>query len=183
MQQTNVVAVIEASAVTGFAPFTVVFSAAGEPLGNIGWDLGDGTQASSGTVTHTFTEPGSYPVDLSLEVNGCSGSDQLIITVLAPGQVPDAEVSSIIVPNVITPNGDGMNDRLEPILQRIVRMELRIYNRWGQEVAYLDRPGRTWDARGPSGEPVVEGTYFYAVEAWGGDGVDHSRTGNITILR
>lgn len=183
VQQTNVVAVIEASAVTGFAPFIVVFSAAGEPLGNIGWDLGDGTQASSGTVTHTFTEPGSYPVDLSLEVNGCSGSDQLIITVLAPGQVPDAEVSSIIVPNVITPNGDGMNDRLEPLLQRIVRMELRIYNRWGQEVAYLDRPGRTWDARGPSGEPVVEGTYFYAVEAWGGDGVDHSRTGSITILR
>jgi gliding motility-associated-like protein len=183
VEQVEVTAVITASAVTGFAPFSVGLGLSSGNADEVSWDLGDGAESTSPTVTHTYTEPGTYTVEVTVMENGCTASDVLIITVLAQGQVPFEEVSSVIIPNVITPNGDGVNERFEPILQRIVRMELHIYNRWGQEVAYLDRPGQVWDARGPSGDPVVDGTYFYVVDAWGGDGVDHRQSGSITVLR
>jgi hypothetical protein len=47
----------------------------------------------------------------------------------------------------------------------------------------IDKPGQGWDMRDPSGEPVADGTYFYALNAWGGDGVDHVRNGSFTVLR
>lgn len=171
---------IVASVVSGFAPLSVQFAHNG-PAGN--WDLGDGTLAAGSNVGHVFSLPGTYLVTLVVEADGCSFTDEVAITVLQQGAVVTEEVSFIGMPNVVTPNGDGINELWTPISQRIVRLEILIYNRWGQQVASIDKPGQGWDMRGPSGDPVADGTYFYTLNAWGGDGVDHVRTGSFTVLR
>ncbi|HRP61224.1 MAG TPA: gliding motility-associated C-terminal domain-containing protein [Vicingus sp.] len=66
---------------------------------------------------------------------------------------------SIVIPNVITPNGDGINDifRLNfPILKT------EIYNRWGQQVFFSENDA-FWDGRTTSGNEVPEGTYYYII--------------------
>ncbi len=178
--QADVGSGIDASVLSGFAPLSVLFSHNG-PAGE--WDLGDGAVASGGSVSHVFSLPGTYVVTLLVEADGCSFTDEVEVTVLQQGAVVTEEVSFIGMPNVVTPNGDAINELLLPIAQRIVRLEIIIYNRWGQQVAMIDRPGQGWDMRDPSGAPVGDGTYFYTLNAWGGDGVDHVRNGSFTVLR
>lgn len=171
---------ITASVVSGFAPLSVQFGQDG-PVGN--WDFGDGAEATGTSVGHVFTQPGTYVVSLVIAAQGCTFTDEVLVTVLQPGTVVTEEVSFIEMPNVVTPNGDAFNELWTPIAQRIVRLEIAIYNRWGQLVGVIDRPGQSWDMRGPSGELVADGTYFYTLNAWGGDGVDHVRNGSFTVLR
>lgn len=67
------------------------------------------------------------------------------------------------LPNVFTPNNDGVNDAFQALdIRNIESIELTILNRWGQEVYKTTDPGFQWsgmhlNARGP----VPTGTYFY----------------------
>lgn len=66
------------------------------------------------------------------------------------------------LPNVFTPNGDNQNDLLQPRIRCFVeRVDLKIYNRWGQLVFETDNPDIDWDGRNLNGEDLPAGTYFY----------------------
>jgi len=94
------------------------------------------------------------------------------------------------MPNIFTPNNDGLNDFFEltnnpQMLQEQLRMfYLRIYNRSGREVFRFE--GNPVDIRwdGTSrGSPLPDGTYFWRVNAVDGCGVTHREQGTVTILR
>lgn len=64
-----------------------------------------------------------------------------------------------IIPNVISPNNDGFNDRF--VIQGLKpKTRLEIYSRWGQKVFESNRYDNRWDAEGLS-----EGTYYYILES------------------
>ena len=81
---------------------------------------------------------------------------------------------AIIVPNVISPNGDGQNDVffIEGILAS--RSTVRIFNRWGQVVYEKQNYQNDWRAPG-----LPDGTYFYEVKV---DREPEPYTGHVTIL-
>jgi gliding motility-associated-like protein len=95
------------------------------------------------------------------------------------GHVAEATVvvdpqCAIIVPNVISPNGDGQNDVffIEGILAS--KSAVRIFNRWGQVVYEAVNYKNNWSAPGLS-----DGTYFYEVKV---DRDPEPHTGTLTIL-
>jgi hypothetical protein len=63
-----------------------------------------------------------------IDSNNCVGTDTI--------QINDANCRSVLlVPSGFTPNGDGLNDLLEPkLLGDVVRFKFSIYDRWGEEV-------------------------------------------------
>lgn len=70
---------------------------------------------------------------------------------------------AVELPNVFTPNNDGVNDLFEPVgAINHVCGTLQVYNRWGNLI-YENREGAgiSWDGRNTSGKPVPVGTYFY----------------------
>lgn len=91
----------------------------------------------------------------------------------------------IKVPNIISPNEDGMNDCF---MVEIVNGDytcgnyhLRIYNRWGELVYEHDEPDRPpcWEGINyKNGEPVAPSAYFYLLNI---DGFESH--GTITVLR
>ncbi len=164
---------------SGPAPLSVSFVHTGSFPADILWQFGDGATDGGSSVVHVFDQSGTYTVLQEVTVNGCTATTSVLILVLEVEGLP----SSVIVPNVITPNGDGLNDFFQLISEGLVEVELTIYDRWGQVVDRLDAAAQTWDARNVAGEPVSDGTYFYVLTARGGDGVDHGRTGHITVLR
>ncbi|MBS1582067.1 MAG: PKD domain-containing protein [Bacteroidetes bacterium] len=69
------VPLVTATPQAGCAPLVVQLSNQTDPAlsGTLLWDLGDGSTAGSGTVTHTYTQPGSYDVRLTVtSALGCT---------------------------------------------------------------------------------------------------------------
>jgi gliding motility-associated-like protein len=65
------------------------------------------------------------------------------------------------VPNIFTPNDDGVNDVFEiPCLTIRTEAYLTVFNRWGDQVYETDRYNNQWDGR-HAGQPLPDGTYFY----------------------
>ncbi len=87
----------------------------------------------------------------------------------------------IFVPNVFSPNGDGMNDLFLISSDGIIEFDLVIYNRWGQVIFSTSAPEIAWDGRTSAGEPASEGTYYYTLVAKS-DGADYSQQGTVTLI-
>jgi gliding motility-associated-like protein len=70
---------------------------------------------------------------------------------------------TLTVPNVFTPNGDGINDKYEiPYLDRYISTELIVYNRYGVRVFEEKNYSSSWD-----GGKLPDGVYFYVLKCHG----------------
>ena len=65
----------------------------------------------------------------------------------------------------------------------LVSYELRIFDRWGREVALLNGLADRWDGRNRNGKAVPEGVYVFRVKANLNDGSVVDRGGTITVFR
>lgn len=166
-----------ATPVEGIAPL-MVNAVATSPAGSLfSWDTDNGASPTAPAINVTYTEPGTYTIILSATDpnTGCASVAFADITVL-PG------LSWVRMPNVFTPNGDGMNDALGAEYEALTTLDCVILNRWGQEVGHLKHPDDIWPGRSSDGL-VPEGTYYYVLHAEGMDGRSHDIRGTITLLR
>lgn len=68
------------------------------------------------------------------------------------------------LPNVFTPNNDGKNDFFTPIMPYyfVDRIDIKIYNKWGNLIFETDDPDINWDGTDQiSDKEVAESVYFY----------------------
>lgn len=67
------------------------------------------------------------------------------------------------LPNVFSPNSDGVNDLFIPFPYRGVKtIDLKVFNRWGNLVFSTQDPAVLWDGTNQkSGEQVPESVYYY----------------------
>ena len=92
------------------------------------------------------------------------------------------------LPNVFTPNGDGVNDVWKAIEPQFVEdFEIRVVNRWGVEVFRSNDPLFEWNGKvGNKGKDVPDGPYFYYAEFSAHiEGLTRRKeqSGSITVLR
>jgi gliding motility-associated-like protein/uncharacterized repeat protein (TIGR01451 family) len=89
------------------------------------------------------------------------------------------QVYPLVISNVFTPNGDGINDTFViPGLETYSDTELTIINRWGNTIYQKTNYKNDWDGQG-----MVEGTYFYVLKAKNKAGVWDTYKGYVTLLR
>ncbi len=92
------------------------------------------------------------------------------------------------LPNVFSPNQDGVNDLFVPFPYRgVKRIDLTVFNRWGNVVFTSEDPDILWDGKNQkSGVEVPQGVYFYVClvtfERLAGDQVVQLK-GYVHILR
>ena len=73
------------------------------------------------------------------------------------------------LPNVFSPNGDGINDlflskNLNDVIQKV---SMKIFNRWGQLVYETDDPAIKWDGSyKKTGTKVPTGVYYYICDVY-----------------
>lgn len=73
------------------------------------------------------------------------------------------------LPSAFSPNGDGDNDVYTPFLPFyfVERVDMKIFNRWGNQVFATEDPMINWDGTDQqSGSPLKEGVYYYTCEVY-----------------
>ncbi|MFW5821027.1 MAG: gliding motility-associated C-terminal domain-containing protein, partial [Bacteroidota bacterium] len=72
------------------------------------------------------------------------------------------------IPNVFSPNGDGINDILRPYeYQDVERIDLQIFNRWGQVVFETRNPDINWNGKHRDSDDLVSpGVYYYICDVF-----------------
>ncbi|WP_235324511.1 YDG domain-containing protein [Pedobacter lusitanus] len=116
------------------------------------------------TATYTVT---------AVNATGCSSSQQITISV-------DEDYKTIDATNILTPNGDGINDLF--VIRNIdmyPNNEVKIFDRAGRLIYSKKSYDNSWDGT-ISGNPLSEGTYFYVLDF--GNGRSKIK-GFITLVR
>lgn len=104
---------------------------------------------------------GEYVVSV-VDGNGCKSSEMLIT-------LTDVDVDCLRIPNVFTPNGDGVNDIWEIVnIEMFPAAEVRIFNRWGQLLYTSKGYAEPWDGS-YRGHFVPAGTYLYVIDLFNDD--------------
>ncbi|MGK6350915.1 gliding motility-associated C-terminal domain-containing protein [Parapedobacter sp. DT-150] len=89
------------------------------------------------------------------------------------------EIIALNIPNVFTPNGDGLNDYFViPRLDLFTENRLLLFNRWGNELFKTTDYQNDWNGNG-----LAEGTYYYVLELKAPNGRWETFKGFVTLIR
>jgi gliding motility-associated-like protein len=123
----------------------------------------------------TLNKDGQFTVTIT-DIGGCVTVDTVLVRVF-PG-------NSIYVPSAFTPNGDGLNDRLYPVMAGYKELHFfRVYNRLGNLVFETNRMGKefSWDGT-IKGYAQQTGDYIWALQAVDENGHVVNQKGNTTLI-
>ncbi len=120
-------------------------------------------------------DPGVYWLTLQSE-RGCTTTDSITV----------ARSCYIDIPNVFSPNGDGVNDYFFPrtlLAGGLTHFRMQVFNRWGQVIFETNAvDGRGWDGSF-NGMIQPQGVYVYLIEVSFANHLYQTYRGNVTLIR
>lgn len=169
---------VDASFITDYipsseTPITVNFTNTSTGSNSFFWDFGDGNTSSQVNPSNTYTEQGSYTVTLTANSQFCPDVFEYVINIEA--------LNTIFIPNVFTPNGDGMNDLFKVLGANIESIDANIFNRWGENIYSWNDINNGWNGTYQN-KTATDGTYFYIIKVLWLDGSEEQITGSVTKL-
>ena len=144
------------------------------------WDFGNNNTSTDDDPTNTYFANGDYFVTLyAYGALGCVDSTMQLITI----NTVTTEINTLI-PNAISPNGDGKNDvwKLEFLQLLYPNAYVEVYNEWGQRLFESTGYAEPWDGTF-NGEKVPDGTYFYIIDLDINDDQAEIYKGTILVLK
>lgn len=106
---------------------------------------------------------------------GCQVTDTLLVRIFVE--------KKIYVPDYFTPNNDGKNDKMLPLLVGVSKLtSFRIWNRWGQLVYQTLKQGEGWDGLYQGVKQPME-TYLWVAEGLDIDGKIIRANGSFVLVR
>lgn len=127
-----------------------------------------------------FFSTGSF----QFRVPGINGCDSLISVLIQPANAESCvqPPCKVYIPNIISPDEDGVNDEFEPFSPQAEFLDLKIFNRWGGLVFEGAGPHPKWDAK-INNTPAPAGVYVFLLTGKCLKGEPIRISGDFTIIR
>jgi gliding motility-associated-like protein len=110
------------------------------------------------------------------DANGCIGTDSIVVRVFKV--IPD-----MYVPTAFTPNGDGFNDKIRPILIGMKSLTyFRVYNRFGEMVFETAKIDEGWNGI-YKGKPQDTGTFVWMAQGVTFKGQVRTMKGFVVLIK
>ena len=133
---------------------------------------------STDTASHITVTPLTTTTYTVTASNGCTNTSDITVTVKSC----DTLKNSLTIPNVFTPNGDGMNDYFKIKGQNIRTINGKIFNRWGQLLYNYSDINKPWDGK-YNNKYVSDGVYFYIINVVFEDGETQEKHGCVELVK
>lgn len=144
---------------------------------NTYYSFGDGATSTQTNTIHSYQSANEYNYFLIVtNENGCSDT--------ASGIIYIDDIPSNYVPNIFTPNGDGVNDNFFIKGKNITSSSMQIINRWGTTVFDSNDALTGWNGINQNNNTAaVDGVYFYIIEITLGNNRTYKFNGNVTLIK
>lgn len=145
---------------------------------SVTWDFGDGQTSQQHAPDYRYEVSGEYLVTLT-----SVGTDGSVSQV---GQrVKVFEAAKVVLPNIFTPNGDGMNDvlYLHADSKNVTLLRMLVLDVQGNTVFEQLGEGAGWDGTTQQGGAAQEGNYRLIIVAQGADGQQYNESGIVRLQR
>ncbi len=121
------------------------------------WDFSTNVfEDSLSKFVYKFTKENLYNIGFVIDAKfGCSDTIYKIVDVK----------DEMLIPNLFSPNGDGVNDVFFVRTNGNDVFKLSIFNRYGALVHIAEAKHISWDGRTHAGVQLKVGTYFYVIES------------------
>ena len=152
---------------------------------SLNWNFGDPNSGTANTSTalnpvHKFSSAGTFTV--TAIANLPCGKDTLTTTIIVSNCDSVPEDCKLILPNVFTPNGDGVNDGFQPDAQcAFESYNLNIFDRWGKKIYKSADAMEIWN--GKYEDTDVQGVVYYLFEYNFPSQNKKRESGYVTIIR
>lgn len=145
------------------------------PLSSYFWDFGDGNTSFEENPKHTYLSEGDHEITLTVtDIYGCETQTRKKINVFD---------YYLVVPNVFTPNFDGVNDHFFPKFLNIEKLEFWVLNKWGETIYHTDDlQSEGWDGM-VGGKEAMPGNYVYRLSFHTLDGRQQTKTDVFFLLK
>ncbi len=173
--QINITAAFTADPTSGVTPLSVNFTNQSTGAISYSWFFGNGSTSTGTNPSTTYNINGTYTVTLIANAGSCTASASAIIVV--------QDGLTLEIPNVFTPNGDGINDVFTILSTGVKEISLSIFNRWGLKLYEFTGTSAAWDGNVGSGAKATDGTYFFFVKATGFDDTIIQKNGTVNLFK
>lgn len=169
-----VVAAFTPNPLTGETPLTVNFTNNSIGAATYVWQFGTGDSSTVMSPAYVYNPLGTFTVCLTaISASNCIDTACSTINIFIN--------SVFIIPNIFTPNGDGINDIFTVQAVGLKTMDAEIFNRWGHKEYEWHTTNGGWDGHTASGVLSPNATYYYIISATGIDGKKYSEKGYFTL--
>lgn len=157
---------------------TNLWVVANNPAVDYAWSTTDTASIGDTTLSSVWVQP-SAPGETVYYVyvtgtNGCANVDSVFVIV--------ALADVIAVPTAFSPNNDGNNDFFVVLGPGVKKMNLVVYNRYGQLVFESSDQAKGWDGR-VKGNQLDPGVFAWYLEYTLTNGLTGKQKGNVTLIR
>ena len=144
-----------------------------------------GNDSDNDGIDDAFDIDGTGTVNNGGPTNGGSlATDFPNLDDAASSELDWREVETYVeVPNIFTPNGDGINDGFVINTSNIKTLRATIVNRWGQIVFEWKGVNGSWDGHTKSSQEASEGTYYYVITGEDNTGEVYEYKGALVLER
>lgn len=159
---------------TGFVPLDVDFTNLSQNAHYYQWLFGNYGSSTEENPSFTFNDDGTIGIWLiAFNDNGCSDTAYKLIV---------AQDWVLWIPNVFSPNGDGLNDFFITPWLGIAEYHIMIFDRWGMLIFESYDPDFRWNGYLHS-EECQEGVYTWVIDGVSIKGNQFKKAGTVTLIR
>lgn len=148
------------------------------------WNFGDGGTSTEYEPQYKYKTEGTFDIELiASNANGCTDTARVESAVQA------IESGQLLIPNAFRPNLSGPgstnligNEVFLPLMRRVSKFNMLIFNRWGELLFESTNPDAGWDGYYKGGV-CPQDVYIYKITVEYDDGKQVTKTGDVTLIR
>jgi gliding motility-associated-like protein len=139
------------------------------------WQIDVFKISSNLNESFVFEKSGIYEIKLTgRDSYGCKNDTTILLKIFNP--------LSVYVPNAFTPDRSSFNNTFFPVMESVLAVDFKIFNRWGELIFRTNDIFSSWDGT-YSGENVPEDVYIYVIETTSILNEKDKFVGHVTLIR